>query len=130
MSISTKTIWIAVFQTLGKASISIGEKISLRELMRLWTDTRLRQNDLAHALDTLVRAGAIRLEMDPSGPEVLLADDSFIQNLPEEDLASQLRTLEQLAWRRRQQDTQGEPGKGRRFSDSDLQRVWKKLSAS
>lgn len=127
MNISTKTIWIATYQTLERASVKVGDTILLKDLMRHWSDTRLRQNDLARALDTLVRTGAIRLEMDGSGPRVRLADASFMDNLPEEDLASQVQTLEQLAWVREQQSGQAPPDKGRRFSDSDLQRTWKRI---
>lgn len=129
MNITTKTIWIATYRTLERASISVGDKISLKELMRLWADTRLRQNDLARALDTLVRTGAIRLEMDTTGPQVLLADNSFINKLPEEELATEVKSLEQLAWVRQRQDGNGESEKRRRFSDSDLQYVWERVSS-
>lgn len=99
--ISTKTIWIAIFRIFKDADVGIGQAISLHTLMRQWSDTHLRQGDLAQGLDTLARAGLISLDMSEQGPQVHVLDDRFNKDLTPDEGERIIRSLNQLSWRRK-----------------------------
>lgn len=99
--ISTKTIWIAIFDILKEAGILSGQALSLNALMAEWESTHLRQGDLAQGLDTLARAGLIRLEMSDKGPQVTLLAESLGKTVTPEEGERVVKSLEQLSWSRK-----------------------------
>lgn len=96
--ISVKTIWIAIFRILKSAGLKPGGSILLSDLMSHWQDTRLRQGDLAHGLDTLTRANLVSLEMSEQGPQVTLLSDKFSTTVALDDGNRVVRSLEQLSF--------------------------------
>ncbi len=133
MQISTKTIWIATHRILQEAGVKTGGTVSLSQLKQRWKRTHLRHRDLAHALDSLVRGGVIRLEMGSTGPEVRLVNSDFLDNLSADEYQREVMTLAQLAWVRTQQKSKAlSEGKSlrRRASDEPLIDLWKKQSAA
>lgn len=133
MQISTRTATIALFRMLAAEGMGPGDLIGMVDLQQRWKGTFLRRGDLASTLDSLVRGGAIRLEMGSGGPQVRLVHDRFMTSLDPETYQSEIRCLKQLAWVRSRGDRRaaGEDdanGHRRRFSDSPLAARWRQVS--
>lgn len=77
MILPTKSIWLAVYRIFSSARVGAGCSLSLKEMMQAWADTGLRQRDLAGALESLSRAGFLKLEMSPEGPRARMIDEGF-----------------------------------------------------
>ncbi len=130
MQISTRTIWIALHRCLIQAQVAAGGSIPMRALQQAWETTHLRRSDLAHALDSLVRASAIRLEMSSAGPQVRMVSEDFVSSLNPDDYQREIDRLDQLAWVRENQKNKAESvPKDRRATDIPEVRAWKKAVA-
>lgn len=99
--ISTKAIWIAIFQIFKDADVGVGQTIPLHTLMRQWSNTHLRQGDLARGLDTMARARLISLEMSNQGPQVQVLDDRFNKALKPDEGDQIIKSLNELSWKRK-----------------------------
>lgn len=130
MQISTRTIWIALHRCLSQAQVTAGGSIPMRALQHAWEATHLRRSDLAHALDSLVRASAIRLEMSSSGPQVRMVSEDFVSSLNPDDYQREIDRLDQLAWVRENQKNKADAAaRNRRATDIPEVRAWKKTVA-
>lgn len=78
MIVTTKALWLAVHRTLSDAGVlRTGQGMGVKQMMHAWSLTGLRQRDLGSALDSLTRAGFIKLTTDANGPRAELLDASF-----------------------------------------------------
>ncbi|TDU30894.1 hypothetical protein DFR24_0251 [Panacagrimonas perspica] len=78
MIVTTKALWLAVHRTLSDAGVlRTGQGMGVKQMMHVWSLTGLRQRDLGNALDSLARAGFVKLTTDANGPRAELLDASF-----------------------------------------------------
>lgn len=77
MHISTKTLWLALHRVFSVHSVGVGCSLSLKDIMDAWPESGLRQADLGRALESLGRAGFVKLEMSEEGPRVKMIDEQF-----------------------------------------------------
>jgi hypothetical protein len=78
MIVTTKALWLAVDRAFGDAGVlRPGQGMGVKQMMHAWSLTGLRQRDLASALDSLTRAGFVKLTTDANGPRAELIDASF-----------------------------------------------------
>lgn len=78
MFITKKSLWIAIYRVFQDNRIQVNCSLEMRKLMLGWSETGLRQSDLASGLDSLVTAKFVALEVDADGlPCVRLLNEEF-----------------------------------------------------
>lgn len=104
MKLSAKTLYLALYRVLASEGIGTGCTLPLRHLMQAWSQTGLRQSDLARALEYLLADGFGRLESTAEGPVLRVLDEQFGLLRPGTEDRSLVEQLDQIRHARRHRD--------------------------
>ena len=103
MNLSSKALWLALHRVLSREQIGVGCSMTLKTAMQAWSETGLRQADLARCLDSLVSVGFLALESTRDGPVLRVLDEQFGLMRPghaDRELVDKLELLRQSRRRR------------------------------
>ncbi len=105
MNLSSKALWLALYRILSLDQVGVGCSMTLRTAMQAWSETGLRQADLARCLDSLAGAGFVALESTWQGPVLRVLDEQFGLIRPGHADRELVDKLDQLRQTRRRRHT-------------------------